>query len=72
LEIDGRLATQEEQEVLSRYVGWGSLSDAFKENHPGWEKEYAELRAALSPEEYEAARATTLNAHYTRPIVINL
>ena len=70
LEFDGRLATPEEQEVLSRYVGWGSLPDAFKENHPGWESEYAQLVATLSPEEYNAARASTLNAHYTSPTVI--
>ena len=69
LELDGKLATPEQQEVLSRYVGWGSLQDAFRENHPGWESEYAELYAALSPEEYAAARASTLNAHYTSPTV---
>jgi adenine-specific DNA methylase len=70
LEFDNRLANPEEQEILSRYVGWGSLADAFKEKNPGWENEFMELYAALSPEEYESARATTLNAHYTSPTVI--
>ena len=70
LEFDGRLATPQQQEILSRYVGWGSLQDAFKEKNPGWENEFTELYTALSPQEYESARATTLNAHYTTPIVI--
>jgi N12 class adenine-specific DNA methylase len=70
LELDRRLATSEEQEILSHYVGWGSLQDAFKEHNPGWEKEFVELYTALSPEEYASARATTLNAHYTSPTVI--
>ena len=70
LEFDGRQATPEEQEVLSRYVGWGGLADAFDEKKDGWANEFKELYAALSPEEYAAARASTLNAHYTSPTVI--
>lgn len=70
LEFENRQATPEEQETLSRYVGWGGLSDAFDESKPAWAKEFAELYATLSPEEYEAARGTTLNAHYTSPTVI--
>ena len=70
LEFDGRQATPEEQEVLSRYVGWGGLADAFDETKENWKNEFAELYATLSPEEYAAARASTLNAHYTNPTVI--
>ena len=70
LEFDGRDATPEEQEVLSRYVGWGGLADAFDEKKDSWANEFRELYAALSPEEYAAARASTLNAHYTSPTVI--
>ena len=70
LEFDGRQATPEEQNVLSKYVGWGGLADAFDENKPNWADEFAELYATLSPEEYAAARASTLNAHYTSPTVI--
>jgi N12 class adenine-specific DNA methylase len=70
LELDGKLATPEQQEILSRYVGWGSLSQAFDTNNGSWANEYLELKAALSDEEYESARATTLNAHYTSPTVI--
>ena len=70
LEFENRQATPEEQETLSRYVGWGGLADAFDENKPAWAKEFAELYATLSPEEYEAAKGTTLNAHYTSPTVI--
>lgn len=66
----GRLATPEEQEILSRYVGWGGLPQAFDENNEQWADEFAELYTLLSPEEYEAAKATTLNAHYTSPTVI--
>lgn len=66
----GRLATPEEQETLSRYVGWGGLPQAFDENNEQWADEFAELYGLLSPEEYEAAKATTLNAHYTSPTVI--
>ena len=70
IEFDGRAATPEEQETLSRYVGWGGLSDAFDETKENWKDEDLELDAALTPEEYEAARASTLNAHYTSPTVI--
>ena len=70
LEFDGRQATKEEQETLSRYVGWGGLADAFDETKQNWSNEFQELYAALSPEEYAAARSSTLNAHYTSPTVI--
>ena len=70
LEFEGRQATPEEQAVLSQYVGWGGLADAFDETKEGWKDEFAELYEALSPEEYAAARASTLNAHYTSPTVI--
>ncbi len=70
LEFDGRNATPEEQEILSQYVGWGGLADAFDENKASWAEEFRELYTALSPEEYAAARASTLNAHYTSPTVI--
>lgn len=66
LEFDGRQATPEEQEVLSRYVGWGGLAEAFEEGRENWSDEFKELYATLSPEEYAAARASTLNAHYAR------
>ena len=70
LEFEGLQASPEQQEVLSRYVGWGGLADAFDESKGNWKDEFAELYTALSPEEYAAARASTLNAHYTSPIVI--
>lgn len=70
IEFDDRLATPEEQEILSRYVGWGGLSQAFDENNEQWADEFIELQTLLSTEEYEAARGTTLNAHYTSPTVI--
>ena len=70
IEAEGRTATAAEQEILSRYVGWGAIPDAFDENKGDWAKEYAEMKAALTPEEYEAARGSTLNAHYTSPTVI--
>ena len=70
LEFDGRQATPEEQEVLAKYVGWGGLADAFDETKDNWKNEFAELYATLSPEEYAAARSSTLNAHYTSPTVI--
>ena len=70
LEFEGLQASQEQQEVLSRYVGWGGLADAFDEGKDNWKDEFAELYATLSPEEYAAARASTLNAHYTSPTVI--
>lgn len=63
-------ATPEQQEVLSRYVGWGGLSDAFDPEKPAWALEYAQLKELLTPEEYTAARSSTLNAHYTSPTVI--
>ena len=63
-------ATPEQQEVLSRYVGWGGVAEAFDPDKPAWAAEYAELKELLTPEEYTAARASTLNAHYTRPTVI--
>ena len=69
-EDEKRNATSEEQEILSRYVGWGGLADAFDETKAAWETEYLELKTVLKPEEYAAARASTLNAHYTQPIVI--
>ncbi|MBQ7301262.1 MAG: DEAD/DEAH box helicase family protein [Clostridia bacterium] len=71
LEADGRQAIPEQQEVLSRYVGWGGLADAFDPGKEKWSAEYADLKELLTPEEYEAARASTLNAHYTSPTVIN-
>ena len=70
LEKEERLATPEEQEILSRYVGWGGIPQAFEENNSNWTNEYLELKNTLSPEEYSAARASTLNAFYTSPIVI--
>lgn len=70
IEFEQRLATPEEQEVLSRYVGWGSLPQVFEENNAAWADEFRELYETLSPEEYQAARASVLNAHYTSPTVI--
>ena len=70
LEFEGAQATPEQQVVLSRYVGWGGLADAFDESKDNWKNEFAELYATLSPEEYAAARSSTLNAHYTSPTVI--
>ena len=70
IEAEGRNATPEEQHILSQYVGWGGLADAFDPEKAGWRVEYDELKNALSPEEYAAARASTLNAHYTSPTVI--
>ena len=70
LEFEGLQASPEQQEILSRYVGWGGLADAFDESKDNWKAEFAELYAALPPEEYAAARASTLNAHYTSPTVI--
>ena len=70
LEAGQRMATPQEQSVLSRYVGWGGLADAFDPEKAAWAREYRELSAALTPQEYEAARASTLNAHYTSPVVI--
>lgn len=70
LEKEERLATLEEQEILSRYVGWGGIPQAFEENNSSWANEYLELKNTLSPEEYSAARASILNAFYTSPTVI--
>lgn len=70
LEAQQRTATPEEQEVLSRYVGWGGLPQAFDEANTKWTEEYAELKELLTPEEYVSARSSTLNAHYTSPTVI--
>ena len=69
-EAENRSATAQEQEILSRYVGWGGLADAFDETKASWETEYLELKTVLTPDEYAAARSSTLNAHYTQPIVI--
>ena len=70
LENENRNATPEEQEILSQYVGWGGLADAFDPDKDSWAKEYKELKGLLSEDEYAAARASTLNAHYTSPTVI--
>ena len=70
IELEGRTATPAEQEILSRYVGWGGLPDAFDPDKPGWTEEFLELQAALTPAEYASARASTLNAHYTRPAIV--
>ena len=70
LEAAGQQASPEQQEVLSRYVGWGGLADAFDPEKPAWASEYAQLKELLTPEEYTAARSSTLNAHYTSPTVI--
>ena len=70
IEQENRYATSEEQHLLSQYVGWGGLADAFDPDKPAWSAEYSELKELLTPEEYTAARASTLNAHYTSPTVI--
>mgnify|MGYP001786864517 FL=1 len=70
IESEKRPATNEEREVLSKYVGWGGLADAFDETKNAWAKEYAELKTLLSEEEYISARESTLNAHYTSPVII--
>ena len=70
LEEEHRGATAEEQQVLSQYVGWGGLADAFDPSKDSWAKEYTELKGLLSEDEYTAARSSTLNAHYTAPVVI--
>ena len=70
IEAEGRSATPEEQNVLAQYVGWGGLADAFDPDKDSWAKEYKELKGLLSEDEYAAARASTLNAHYTSPTVI--
>ncbi|MDY3031965.1 MAG: hypothetical protein SOS24_09490, partial [Clostridia bacterium] len=70
LEFEHRLATPDEQEILSQYVGWGGLADAFDESKENWSEEFKELYTTLSPDEYEQARASTLTAHFTPPVVI--
>ncbi len=70
LEVENRFATAGEQDILSRYVGWGGLPQAFDDGNPQWTREYAELKGLLGSEEYELARGSTLNAHYTSPTVI--
>lgn len=70
IEAEERTATSDEQEILSRYVGWGGIPDVFDKEKSGWTTEYKELEAALTPEEYASARASTLTAHYTSPAVI--
>ena len=70
LEQEHRGATAEEQQVLSQYVGWGGLADVFDPNKENWSAEYTQLKGLLTEEEYAAARASTLNAHYTSPVVI--
>ena len=70
LQLENRLATPEEQEILSKYVGWGGLSMAFDENNAAWAEEFKELYASLSPEEYRAAKESTLTAFFTPPVVI--
>lgn len=70
IETEKRLAGVEEQEVLSQYVGWGGIPQVFDENNRDWQKEYVELKELLTEKEYEAARASTLNAHFTPPVVI--
>ena len=70
IETEGRAATPEEQEILSQYVGWGGIPDAFEPQKEGWAKEYKELDGALTPEEYASARLSTLNSHYTSPVII--
>lgn len=71
IEKENRTATPEEQEVLAKYVGWGGIANAFDSRKPDWSKEYSELKDLLTDEEYRAARASTMNAHYTSPTVIN-
>ena len=71
IELENRIATPQEQEILSGYVGWGGLADAFDQTKSGWTAEYQELKSLLTPEEYASARESTLNAHYTSPAIIN-
>ena len=70
IEGENRIATPEEQEILAKYVGWGGLTDAFDETKTNWASEYQELKSLLSAEEYDSARESTLNAHYTSPVII--
>ncbi len=70
IEGENRIATRSEQEILAKYVGWGGLADAFDETKANWASEYQELKSLLSDEEYDSARESTLNAHYTSPVII--
>ncbi len=70
IEAEGRGATEEEQEILAKYVGWGGLADAFDDSKANWKQEYLELKALLSHDEYASARGSVLNAHYTQPVII--
>ena len=70
IEGENRIATPEEQEILAKYVGWGGLADAFDETKSNWASEYQELKSLLSAGEYDSARESTLNAHYTSPVII--
>lgn len=70
VESENRPTTPDEQQALSKYVGWGGIPDAFEPGKAGWEKEYQELKASLTPEEYGSAKSSVLNAHYTSPVVI--
>ncbi|MBO5351702.1 MAG: DUF3849 domain-containing protein, partial [Lachnospiraceae bacterium] len=70
IEGENRIATRAEQEILAKYVGWGGLADAFDETKANWASEYQELKSLLSAEEYDSARESTLNAHYTSPVII--
>ena len=70
IESEGRAATDVEQEMLSRYTGWGAIPEAFDPGKPEWAEEYAELKSLLTKSEYASARASTLNAHFTPPVVI--
>ena len=70
IEGENRYATPQEQQILSQYVGWGGLADAFDESKSNWSAEYQQLKELLSPEEYRMARESTLNAHYTSPVII--
>lgn len=71
IEADNRTATPAEQDILAKYTGWGAISQAFDGTNTKWSNEYAELKKLLTPEEYEAARHSTMNAHYTSPTVIS-
>ena len=71
IESENRMATPEEQEILSKYVGWGGIPQAFDESNEKWAKEYTQLKELLAPEEYESAKGSVLNAHYTSPLVID-
>ena len=70
IEDEHRTATPEEQQILSQYVGWGGLADAFDESKSNWSAEYQELKSVLTPDEYNSARESTLNAHFTSPVII--